>query len=335
MAQRQLNIDWAGSTLYLATLLSLMTALAFGGLVWLDDLVGGLAASCWRSCSRRSCCGSSRAPSDPLLDLSLLRRSPVHHGKPDRAAQRRRPVRRPLPARLLSAGSQGRGSGHSRYQLWAPLAIGMLVFSPISGVLSDRWGSRLLATLGMVVTAVGLAGLAFIQTDTPLWQLYIWQAIVGAGAGIFNSPNTSAVMGVVPPIKRGIGAGMRGDADEHRLRYQHRSRDWAADELDEPKVLIAIATGAQSRSAGISTQPFIQALHVAFIAGIVASLLGAVISSMRGEHRSGTNQLRGASHRHLTSRASGTRRTAGVTPRAPNDQRSSAAGRAVGSVVHV
>ena len=53
-----------------------------------------------------------------------------------------------------------------------------------------------------------------------------------------------------------------------------------------PKVLIAIATGVQSGSAGIDTQPFIQALHVAFAAGIVASLLGAVISSMRGEHRS-------------------------------------------------
>ena len=32
--------------------------------------------------------------------------------------------------------------------------------------------------------------------------------------------------------------------------------------------------------------PFISALHVAFAAGIVASLVGAIISAMRGEHRS-------------------------------------------------
>ena len=168
----------------------------------------------------------------------------------------------------------------------APLAIGMLVFSPISGALSDRWGSRLLATLGMLVTAVGLAGLAFIQTDTPLWQLYIWQAIVGAGAGIFNSPNTSAVMGVVPPIKRGIGAGMRAMLTNTGFVISIALAIGLLTSSMSPKVLIAIATGAQSGSAGISTQPFIQALHVAFVAGIVASLLGAVISSMRGEHRS-------------------------------------------------
>jgi len=28
-----------------------------------------------------------------------------------------------------------------------------------------------------------------------------------AGSGLFNSPNTSAVIGVIPPAKRGIGAG--------------------------------------------------------------------------------------------------------------------------------
>jgi MFS family permease len=44
--------------------------------------------------------------------------------------------------------------------LLSPLAIGLLVLSPISGALADRSGSRMLATAGMVVTAIGLAGLA-------------------------------------------------------------------------------------------------------------------------------------------------------------------------------
>ena len=92
------------------------------------------------------------------------------------------------------------------------------MLSPISGVLADRYGSRELATLGMVVTAVGLAGLLTIQVDTPYWQLAVWQLIIGAGSGLFNSPNTSAVMGVMPPAKRGIGAGHAGDAHQHRLR---------------------------------------------------------------------------------------------------------------------
>ena len=46
-----------------------------------------------------------------------------------------------------------------------------------------------------------------IAVDTPIWQLAVWQLIVGAGSGLFASPNTSAVMGVVPPDKRGVGVG--------------------------------------------------------------------------------------------------------------------------------
>src|SRR6185436_13650416 len=51
----------------------------------------------------------------------------------------------------------------------SPLAIGLLVISPISGALADRYGSRILATAGMLVTAVGLFGLTTIQVDTPYW----------------------------------------------------------------------------------------------------------------------------------------------------------------------
>ena len=282
-AQRQLNIDWAGSALYLATLLSLMTALAFGGLYgWTTWWVIGsfvLAVVLtplllWVE---------SRTH-DPLLDLSLFADRLYTMGNLTGLLNG---IARYAVLFLLVfylQGVKGEDPVTAGINL-APLAIGMLVFSPISGALSDRWGSRLLATLGMVVTAVGLAGLAFIQTDTPLWQLYIWQAIVGAGAGIFNSPNTSAVMGVVPPIKRGIGAGMRAMLTNTGFVISIALAIGLLTSSMSPKVLIAIATGAQSGSAGISTQPFIQALHVAFVAGIVASLLGAVISSLRGEHR--------------------------------------------------
>ena len=65
----------------------------------------------------------------------------------------------------------------------APLAIGLVVLSPISGVLADRYGSRALATAGMVITAVGLAGLMTLQVDTPYWQLAAGSWSIGAGLG--------------------------------------------------------------------------------------------------------------------------------------------------------
>jgi MFS family permease len=168
----------------------------------------------------------------------------------------------------------------------APLAVGMLVLSPVSGVLADRYGSRLLATLGMIITGLGLAGLLLIQTDTPYWQLAGWQLVIGAGAGIFNSPNTSAVMGVVPPAKRGIGAGMRSMLTNTGFIISIALAIGLITSAMDPTVMVAVFAGTQTGSQGIDLQPFITALHIAFGAGVVASVIGAVVSALRGEHRS-------------------------------------------------
>ena len=74
----------------------------------------------------------------------------------------------------------------------------MLIASPLAGVYADRHGSRTLAALGMLVSAVGLAGMTTLGVHTAYWQSAIWLAIVGVGSGMFNSPNTAAMMGAVP-----------------------------------------------------------------------------------------------------------------------------------------
>ena len=54
----------------------------------------------------------------------------------------------------------------------------------------------------------------------------------------------------------------------------------------DPKVLVAVFSGTQTGASGIDLGPFINALHIAFGAGLIASLFGAGISLMRGGHRS-------------------------------------------------
>src|SRR5205823_1616488 len=63
----------------------------------------------------------------------------------------------------------------------APLAVGMLISSPLAGIRADRHGSRSLAALGMVVSAAGLALMTTLQVDTPYWQSTLWLFIVGVG----------------------------------------------------------------------------------------------------------------------------------------------------------
>ena len=93
--------------------------------------------------------------------------------------------------------------------LIAPLAIGLVITGPIGGSLSDRYGSRYVTTIGLFISLIGLIGLALMQYDTPYWQIALWMFISGFGSGLFQPPNTSAIMLSVPPDRRGAASAMR------------------------------------------------------------------------------------------------------------------------------
>jgi MFS family permease len=61
----------------------------------------------------------------------------------------------------------------------------------------------------MLVSAGALAGMTTLEQGSPYWQTVLWLGLVGIGSGMFNSPNTAAMMGTVPPNRRGIAAGAR------------------------------------------------------------------------------------------------------------------------------
>ena len=91
--------------------------------------------------------------------------------------------------------------------MMAPFGAAFMLVGPISGFLSDRYGSRGLATAGLLVSAVGLAGLSTVVSTTPYWILAAFMALMGGGSGLFASPNMNAIMSSVQPGQRGIAAG--------------------------------------------------------------------------------------------------------------------------------
>jgi EmrB/QacA subfamily drug resistance transporter len=88
----------------------------------------------------------------------------------------------------------------------------MAIVAPISGTLSDRIGSRLLSTLGMLILAAGLVLLALLAPHASLWAIAGALAFVGLGVGIFVSPNNSALMGAAPRHRQGIASGVLATA---------------------------------------------------------------------------------------------------------------------------
>jgi MFS family permease len=91
-----------------------------------------------------------------------------------------------------------------------PVALGMMVISPLAGRLATRVELRLLGTAGLLVTAAGLLVLA-VAVRPSLPGLVVAPALlaVGVGTGLFMTPNTSAIMASVPPHRRGIANGLR------------------------------------------------------------------------------------------------------------------------------
>lgn len=88
----------------------------------------------------------------------------------------------------------------------------MSVTAPLSGTLSDRIGTRLLTTLGMVLLAVGLFLLARLGPQSAYGSVVVALAVAGLGLGIFVSPNNSAMMGSAPRHRQGIAAGVLATA---------------------------------------------------------------------------------------------------------------------------
>jgi len=166
----------------------------------------------------------------------------------------------------------------------APLAVGMLVSSPLAGMWADRRGSRTLAALGMLVTAAGLALMTTLQVDTAYWETGLWMFVVGIGSGMFNSPNTAAMMGTVPAHRRGIAAGAR-------MMLQNTGAVLsiafvlAIVTAAVPKpVLFKIFSGLAAGLGAAKLDPFIANMHTALWALAATSVVGAVVSLMRPRH---------------------------------------------------
>lgn len=87
-----------------------------------------------------------------------------------------------------------------------PLSMGAI--APVSGILSDRFGSRGISVLGLLTIVGGCLAISTLQTDTPAWGYILRTAPIGIGMGLFQSPNNSAVMGAVPPERLGVASGL-------------------------------------------------------------------------------------------------------------------------------
>jgi EmrB/QacA subfamily drug resistance transporter len=207
---RREHFDRTGAVTYLLGLIGVLLALNQGhAWGWTSPLTLGCLAAGFLLLGLFAMV-ELRSPS-PMLDLAMFRR---------------RAFSAPIISAVLnymSAGTtyfllpfaliQGRGLSPSEAGLiMASQPIVMAFTASFSGRLSDRTGSRLPSTLGMVLLAIGQFLLSRTDEHTPVGLLVAPLVLVGLGIGLFTSPNGSAVMGAVPAERRGIAGGVLSTA---------------------------------------------------------------------------------------------------------------------------
>ena len=84
----------------------------------------------------------------------------------------------------------------------------IMVIAPVAGALSDRFGSRVLCTIGCVIVAIAQVLLASLELHASLVRILLPLALWGVGWSLFNAPNQSSVLGAVSLEKLGAAAGL-------------------------------------------------------------------------------------------------------------------------------
>jgi EmrB/QacA subfamily drug resistance transporter len=181
-------------------------------------------------------------------------------------------------------GAQGDDAVEAGIKL-APLAIGMLVSSPLAGMWADRHGSRILAAGGMGLTAAGLAAMTTLQPGSAYWESALWLLIVGIGSGMFNSPNTAAMMGVVPAHRRGVAAATRVLVQNTGAVISIAFVMAIITSSIDKTVLFKIFSGITSGLSQDTLAPFISNMHTALWVLAATSVVGVLVSLMRPGHQ--------------------------------------------------
>uniref|UniRef100_I2PWK0 Sugar phosphate permease n=1 Tax=Desulfovibrio sp. U5L TaxID=596152 RepID=I2PWK0_9BACT len=156
--------------------------------------------------------------------------------------------------------------------LFQPVA--QLIASPLAGRLTERYPAPRLATIGMCVSSAGLlAAAATLHADTSVWLLGAELVVIGAGFGVFITPNSTAIMGSVQKRQFGLASGMIASM---------RTLGMAVSMTTVTLIFSLLMADAAITPATLPA--FLTSMRVGLAAFAVFSCLGVILSFWRGKN---------------------------------------------------
>lgn len=139
--------------------------------------------------------------------------------------------------------------------------------APMGGRMGDRYGSGLIATIGIALCGFGLLLCAFLDGDSSLWLVGFVQITIGSGVALFASPNTSAIMGSVDAAHMGQASGLVGTVRTLGMLLS--------------MVIISLTMNwflGDAQLDPTNIESFLEAMHLNFIVFGILNLLGIFCS---------------------------------------------------------
>ncbi len=155
----------------------------------------------------------------------------------------------------------------------------VFLVSPVSGLLFDRIGARFLTTAGLGLCACSLLLLCFLTGKSSLLEIVIYLAILGAGEALFLSPNSASVLEQISPQETGVSSGMLATA-----RNLGMLAGVSLGGMVFAMIFAKVSGGGDLKHfRPDQAEYFLHALRVTFTVTAVWSVIGAVLSGMRGK----------------------------------------------------
>jgi EmrB/QacA subfamily drug resistance transporter len=164
--------------------------------------------------------------------------------------------------------------------LLTPIPLATAIVGPFSGSLSDRIGSRFLSTLGLLISMVGVLSFLSLSITTSTLGIAVRVLVPGIGMGLFQPPNSSAIMGAVPRDRLGIASGMVATARNVGMVLG----------VGMAGLMLSVREPVYKRQFLATLPPdlatkqaFLHAAHDALIVAAVICALAALASLVRGD----------------------------------------------------
>jgi EmrB/QacA subfamily drug resistance transporter len=183
-------------------------------------------------------------------------------------------------------GIRGLSPLYSSLLLLPGYVIGSIL-GPYFGKLTDRIGSRIPATMGLVIMGVAILVYLTLTVTSSLYIVLVGSFLTGTGSSMFYPANNSAVMANSPRELYGLSSGfLRTMANIGMLGSFVIAISIAS--ISVPRYVAFEVFAGVLNSLGSVSASFMSGIHASLIVAIVILSIAAVLSLSRGgEIRSG------------------------------------------------